>query len=234
MAQKPKWFAAALALASGLAITSSAQVISDFQAFSGFNTTYNNWNLDGSDPLNGGAGYAPTFTQRATGYGVNAQGLGSGYHGLANAVHVDPGAASVTLTLTLNNPSVDASWLGVKFILNDGLGNAEWYGAYTGLWGVDNGSWANGNIGTAVWTGNQLAMTVPLAPSQLTAAQGGDEWITGFECVLDPAYFASGGPVYDITYNSLALNVVPEPNTLALLALGAGSLALARRRGKVS
>lgn len=233
-----KWFATALALASGLAVAGSLQAqgtttISDFHNFN-LSVTYANWNVDGSDPFNGGSGYTPTLTSGATGLEVNAQGTGSGHYDIpvADQQTLNTGIGQITLSLTLNTPDHSTAWLGVKFLLDDNQGNSDvWYGAYTGLWGVDNGSWANGNVGTAVWTGNSLTMTVPLTAAMLAAVQTGNDKITGFNLVIDPAYYSGGTfPPYDITYNGLTASAVPEPATLALLALGAGGLLLARRR----
>lgn len=234
MKQHTKRFATVLAVAGSLALASSgtAQLISDFGNIT-LDPTYGNWNLAGSDELNGGSGYTPTLTSGPSSFTVNAKGYGSGHYDipLANQILLGTSANQVTLSLTLNSPSVSTAWLGIKFLLNDNQGNSDvWYGAYTGLWGVDNGSWANGNVGTAVWTGNTLAMTVPLTPAMLAAAQTGNDQITGFSMVIDPAYFSEGNGVYDITYNGLTISTVPEPTSLALLSLGAISLAAVRRR----
>jgi hypothetical protein len=237
MKQQIKWITTALAVAGSLVIASSAQaqVISDFSNNFGLGVTYANWNDPGWTPIEGGAGIqAPVFTSGVGPgtFNVVAAGTGSGNHQilLADQQLVNPAAAQVTLTLQLNSPDVSTAWLGVKFLLSDNQGNSDvWYGAYTGLWGVDNGSWAS-TVGTAVWAGNTLTMTVPLTPAMLTAAQTGVDQITGFNLVIDPAYFAGTGPAYDITYKSLVLSPIPEPTTMALLAIGAAGLLFARRR----
>jgi hypothetical protein len=239
MKQHAKWITTVLAVAGCLAIANpmqaQTQLISDFSGIT-LNPTYGNWNLDGSEVINGGTGYAPTLTSVPS-FRVNAKGYGSGHYEIpvGNQQLLNTGISQVTLSLTLNSPSVSTAWLGVKFLLNDNQGNSDvWYGAYTGLWGVDNGSWANGNVGTAVWTGNSLTMTVPLTGPMLAAVQTGNDKITGFNLVLDPAYFSEGNGVYDITYNSLTVSAVPEPTTVALLTLGGFGLAIARRRVRVN
>jgi hypothetical protein len=238
MKQQTKWFTAALAGGLLMAGSAQAQVISDFSNNFGLGVTYGNWNDPGWQSFYGGAGImAPIFTS-GVGPGtfqVQAAGYGSGHYDIPAGSQqlVDPAASQVTLTLQLNSPDVSTAWLGVKFLLDDNQGNSDvWYGAYTGLWGVDNGSWAS-TVGTAVWTGNTLTMTVPLTSAMLAAAQTGNDKITGFNLVLDPAYFAGTGPEYDITYKSLVLSSVPEPTTVALLALGAAGLLIARRRNQV-
>ena len=238
MKQHQKWFATAVAVAGGLVIAGSAPAqtytFSNFQNFN-LGITYANWNDPGWETFYGGAGnQAPVITSGTTpgSFEVIAWGEGSGHYDipLANQQLLDTGVAQVTLTLTLNSPDVSTAWLGVKFLLDDNQGNSDvWYGAYTGLWGTDNGSWAS-TVGTTVWAGNTLTMTVPLTSDMLTAVQTGNDKITGFNLLIDPAYFSGGGGPYDITYNSLAMYEVPEPPTLALFAIGVAGFVIAQRR----
>jgi hypothetical protein len=230
MKQNQKWFATALAVAGGLVIAGSAraqtQVLCDFHHFT-LSTTYGNWSTDPSFWPNP---WPPIFYDNP--FEVIAWGEGSGHYDipLANQQLLDTGVAQVTLTLTLNSPDVSTAWLGVKFVLDDNQGNSDvWYGAYTGLWGTDNGSWAS-TVGTTVWVGNTLTMTVPLTSDMLTAVQTGNDKITGFNLLIDPAYFSGGDGPYDITFNSLAVYEVPEPATLALFAIGVAGFVIARRR----
>jgi hypothetical protein len=233
-----KWLAGAIAVAGSLIMASmaQAQVISDFSNNFGLSAYYANWANPGWDVIDGGAGIqAPVITSGVGPgtFGVQAGGYGSGHYGFAlgNEILVNPAATQSTLVLTINSPANPASsvWFAVKWDLSDDHGNTLiQYGAYTGLWGAD--AWANGMVGTAVWSGNTLTISAPLTPAMLTAVQTGTDKIVGFNLELDPAYFASGGPGYDITYQSLSLSPVPEPSTLALAGLGGLGLLLFRRR----
>jgi hypothetical protein len=238
MKKQTKWLAGAIAVAGSLLMAgmAQAQLISDFSNNFGLSAYYANWADPGWDTIDGGAGIqAPVITSGvgAGTFGIQAGGYGSGHYGFAlgNEVLANPAATQVTLVMTLNSPDVSTAWLGVKWDLSDDHGNTVvQYGAYTGLWGVDNGSWANGMVGTATWVGNTLTMTAPLTPAMLAAVQTGTDKIVGFNLELDPAYFAGTGPSYSLTYQSLSLSPVPEPSTLALAGLGGLGLLLFRRR----
>jgi hypothetical protein len=227
MKQHQKWFATAFAVASGLVIAGSAQaqtqVLCDFQHFT-LSATYANWKIGSFPPW-------PIFHDNP--FEVIAWGFGGGHYDIPvdDQQLLNTSVGQVTLTLTLNSPDVSTAWLGVKFLLDDNQGNSYVrYGAYTGLWGVDNGSWENDNVGTAVWTGNTLAMTVPLTSAMLAAVQTGNDVITGFDLQFDPAYLSGGDGPYDVTYDSLTASPAPEPTTLALFAIGAAGFVIARRR----
>src|SRR5260370_39153769 len=103
------------------------------------------------------------------------------------------------LTLNVNTPSNGDQFLGPTFILDDGYGNSVTYFNYAHY-----------------ITPGTFVITDPLG-SVLDPSD-----VTGFNIELDPAGYGMTAP-YDITFNSLALvTPVPEPTTLALLALGAG------------
>ena len=173
MKQHTKWFAGAFAAASVLLMAGATQaqvVLSDFDNFN-LTVTYANWNPDGSQPINGGSGYTPTLTSGPTSYSVNAQGYGSGGYSipLGSQQLLSTDIAQATLSLTLNNISHTDAWMGIKFLLSDNQGNNDvFYGTYVGVFGVDNGGWANGSVGTASWSGETLTMTVPLTGAMLT------------------------------------------------------------------
>jgi hypothetical protein len=230
MKQHQKWFATALAVAGGLVIAGSAQaqtqVLCDFQNFT-LTTAYGSWETS-PFPIPPW----PSIINDGP-FEVIAWGAGGGYYDipLGDQQLFNASVGQVTLTLTLNSPDVSTAWLGVKFLLDDNQGNSDVrYGVYAGLWGVDNGSWENGNVGTVAWTGNTLTMTVPLAPAMVTGVQTGNDKITGFGLEIDPAYFSGGDGPYDITYDSLTASPVPEPAALALFAIGMAGFVIAQRR----
>ena len=122
------------------------------------------------------------------------------------------------LTFTVNDTPANYIWVGTPFILNDNSG-AVTYGGYSG-------SGNPGNPSTVVWNGNVVTWTVPLAAGQVAAIQAGGDAIYGFNLEFDPAVLTAGS--YDVTFNSLVLEV-PEPTTLALLALGVTGFVIAQR-----
>jgi hypothetical protein len=89
-------------------------------------------------------------------------------------------------------------------------------------------SYGNYTAGTYTIYGNNFNDALGGAPLDLST-------ITAFNLEMDPAGYGAnqGGPgtPYTLSYSSLVL-MVPEPSSLALLALGAGGLLIAKRRVK--
>jgi hypothetical protein len=231
MKQHAKWFATALAVTASLAMVNSVLA----QGVTG--TPY----LSNMDPstLNTApnalyAGWAPgggaVFTSLPTGLEVNSPAnYGSLYYVIPNAEvqTINSSVNAAQLTFTVNGYSttpVPYIWVGTPFILNDNAGAAT-YGGYSGY---GNG----GNPSDVVWNGNVVTWTVPLNAAQLAAVQTGTDAIYSFNLQFDPAVL--GASSYDVTFNSLVMVTVPEPGTLALFALGAAGLMLARRRSAVN
>lgn len=220
MKQPTKLLATTLAVASGLAFAGSAQaqfttnVISNFQNFN-LSATYANWDVNGSQPINGGSGYTPTLTSGATpgSFEVNAEAYGSGAYNFPVPID-DPSATEAQLTFTLNpdmNLSSANDYIGMIFDLSDGTHQVQFaeYGHYSPA-GTFTISAALGSIN----------------PSDITA----------FNLEVDPAAYGYTTP-YDITYDSLTLLspvATPEPGTMALAAIGASAFLIVRRRGKMS
>ena len=136
MKHQTKWLAVALTVVGALTLAGRAQaqyttnIITEFHNFN-LSATYANWNVDGSDPLNGGSGFTPIITSGATSYEVKAQAYGSGVYDLPN-VFSAPGATMVELTFTLNSQS-PTTWMGPNFDLHDGTHQVTYlnYGNYS-------------------------------------------------------------------------------------------------------
>lgn len=217
MKQHQKWFAIALAVASGLVIASSAQA-QDYASGTPLlsnllpanMTLYDSWT-------------AATITSQPTGVEVSwVGGYGSFYYANPTPIAINPLDTIAVFTFTVNNDPANYIWVGSRFVLNDNAGG-QWY-PNPGYSGPFNG----GSPADVSWNGNVATWTEQLNSAQLTAIQAGGDVLYGFNLVFDPAVM-NGPPIEDITFNSLVLEV-PEPTTLALVGLGAAGLLALRRR----
>jgi hypothetical protein len=221
MKQHQKWFATALAVASGLVIAGSAQA-QDYASGTPYLSNLSPANMSLYDSW-----ATATITSLPTGCEVSAVGQGSMYYALPTAIALNPADTRAVFTFTINDDPTKYIWVGSRFVLNDNAGG-QWY-PNPGYSGYANG----GNPPEVSWNGNVVTWTQPLNAAQLTAIQAGNDYLYGFNLVFDPAAMA-GPPIYDVTFNSLVLEPAPEPTTLALLGLGVAGFVIARRRVSVS
>ncbi len=153
---------------------------------------------------------------------------GAGYYSIPtiNQVTLNPNDTIAVLTLTINDGNTMSSvWTGTGFYLNDNVGSYQ-VGGYTGEFGY----YAQFSPGTATWnaSGTVLTETVDLPAAMVSTIAAGGDTINGIVLEYYPAVYS--GSYYDVTFNSLALESVPEPTTLALVGLGAVGLLAMRRR----
>ena len=209
MKQHSKWFAAVLAVASGLVMVNSAQA----QAITG--TPYLS-NIPAVGPSYGGLWATPlaTITSTATGLEFNAPG---GTGSFSQMYYPIPLGDQTPLNLLDTKVTFDFTWnsgnavggVNVLFALGDSLGGVDYYGT-----------------GYVVPTPGLNSYTFTLQSPNL-ANVGAGAIINGMNFQIDPANVSGN---YDITFNSLVLSPVPEPATLALVGLGAAGLLAFRRR----
>jgi hypothetical protein len=209
MKQHSKWFAAVLAVASGLVMVNSAQA----QAITG--TPYLS-NIPAVGPSYSGYWATPlaTITSTPTGLEFNAPG---GTGSFSQMYYPIPLGDQTALNLLDTQVTFDFTWnsgnavggVNVLFALGDSLGGVDYYGT-----------------GYVVPTPGLNSYTFTLQSPNL-ANVGAGAIINGMNFQIDPANVSGN---YDITFNSLVLSPVPEPATLALVGLGAAGLLAFRRR----
>ena len=197
--------------------------LSNFQNFT-LSATYANWDADGSQIINGGTGYTPTLTSGSTpgSFEVNAQGYGSGAYNFVTPVNAS-GANEFVFTFTINSPSGGPFWMNPGVDISDGTHQVHLAADPASFPGASGGYLNYGNFTAGTYT-----LYGPLH-DQFGGADLDPSTITAFNLEFDPAGYGSGAP-YDITYGNLALTVVPEPTTAALLGVGVLGLVTARRR----
>ena len=232
MKQPQSWLKHTLAVAGSLLVGGVAQaqyttnILSDFNNFN-LSATYANWNVNDSDILNGGSGFTPIITSGPNGYRVQAQGYGSGAYDFASPVSL-PGATKFLFTFTINHTMIHGDlsglWFGPNLDISDGTHMVHLTADNAGAGFLSYGPYVGPGTYTLIGSLNDQFGGLPLDTTTITA----------FNLELDAAEYGTGAP-YDITYNSLALlTPVPEPSALALLSLGAVSLATVRRRPRNS
>ena len=216
MKQYTKQFAAALAVASGLAMIVSAQAqpvtgtayLSNIPASGAGSPTYQGyWNT----PLT-------TITSTSTGLEFNAPGGSGSFSQLTYNLPVgqqtvlDPADTLVTLNFLWNS--------------GDAVGGVQV------VWGLidsdNNGSYYFS--GYNVPTPGLNSYTFAIQDPTLTDIQGGAV-INQLNLQIDPANVSGN---YDMTYSSITFSTVPERATFALAGMGVLGLLVFRRRYKVS
>jgi PEP-CTERM motif len=224
--QHSKWIGTLLALATGFVLGNSA-LAQDY--VTGTPTLSNVFpNNAGPDALYAGWANPPTvFTTGPSGLEVYGYGYGSLFYSTSNSpVSINQNDTEAVLVMTVNNlaNAQNNAWMGISFLINDNSG-AYTLGGYAGMYGFfDTGN----GLGAASWSGNTVTETVQLNGALLTAIQAGGDQIQGFNLQMDPAVYPGG--FYDVTFNSLSLQAVPEPASLALVGAGLMGLAVLRRR----
>ena len=224
--QHSKWIGTLLALATGFGLGNSA-LAQDY--VTGTPTLSNVYpNTTPPNNLYGGWPNAPTvFTTGASGLEVYGYGYGSLFYSTTNSpVSINQNDTEAVLVMTVNNlaGAQANAWMGISFLIDDNSG-AYTLGGYAGMYGFfDTGN----GLGSATWNGNTVTETVQLNGTLLATIQAGGDQIQGFNLQMDPAVYPGG--FYDVTFNSLSLQAVPEPTSFALVGAGLMGLAVLRRR----
>ncbi len=212
--------AATLMVAGQVRAQYTTNVLADFHNFN-LSVTYGNWNVDGSDPLNGGSGFTPVITSGPLSYTVQAQAYGSGAYNFASPISV-PGATLFLFTFTLDAPA-GPFWMNPGLDISDGTHMVHLTASNTEGGFLNYSHYSGGNTYTLIGTLNDQFGGGPLDTTTITA----------FNLEFDPAEYGGGAP-YQITYQNISLlTPVPEPGTMALAGLGLASLLVVRRRSKI-
>jgi hypothetical protein len=203
MKRNVNWLTAVIAIAGGLANVNSAKA--QTVTIDNFQAFVPNA-LYGSWPTP-----LATITQNPTSWEVSSYNYGSlwKYEGDINA----SGASAVQVTINILNPTADPTFVAGPIVdLVDNTG--KWAQFY----------WYGQTAGNDVLTANFNALP---SPDYITAGFNFAD-IQHIHLELDPGSFTG---LYDLQYQNLAL-VVPEPATMTLVALGALTLLIARRRAR--
>jgi hypothetical protein len=209
MKQHTKWFATALAMASGLIIANSAQA-------QGITGTPFLSNIPAVGPSYSGYWSTPlaTITSTPTGLEFNAAGGSGSFSQMYYAIPVgqqtslNPLDTMVTFNFLWNSGNA-VGGVNVLFALDDSNGGVNYYG--TGY-----------NIPTPGLNSYTFNLQ---SPNQANVTAG--YLISGMNFQIDPANVSGN---YDITYSSITLTPAPEPTTFALAGLGVAGLLAFRRR----
>jgi len=206
MKQQNRWFTKVLALAGSFALVCPAVAQSTITTFDNFtsDSLFPSWALPSATVVSG-----------ATSYDITATGYGSNYKYIGFPAINGAGNTHLELRVTLSGPAGADGHLGPIIGLIDGDGthvNFAWYGRTLGSHilssPVDSPTWV-----AAAGTTPGLDLNT----------------LTHMHMQLDPGGFGTSG-FYTVSWENLALTVVPEPTSFALVGLGLAGMIVFRRR----